>query len=332
MNLTRLQRLLKLLGLLQGGRAYNAEALAEACGVSRRTVFRDLEALRAADLLLLYDEDQRRYCLPGAHFLPPTNFTPEEALALIVLCHEMGRGEMPFLAPARSAALKLEGALPARLREQLHATIDAVRISLPPANPLRGQQPVFDQLVEAAGRRRCVRIRYVAPLDDGEISTRLSPYRVFFSRRSWYVIGRSSLHRGTRTFNVGRILSLVPLEDTYAIPRGFSVERHLRNAWHLIPEPGPDQDVVIRFQKKVARNVAEVQWHKTQRVEFNTDGTLDFRVTVSGVHEISWWVLGYGDQAEVLHPPELRRIVAAHAARMTRLYRGGNPAGPVRDD
>ena len=31
-----------------------------------------------------------------------------------------------------------------------------------------------------------------------------------------------------------------------------------------------------------AQNVAEVAWHKAQRAEFNSDGTLDFHVTVSG--------------------------------------------------
>ena len=70
----------------------------------------------------------------------------------------------------------------------------------------------------------------------------------------------------------------------------------------------------------VAQNVAEVNWHKTQKLTFNTDGTLDFQVTVSGLNEISWWILGYGDQAEVLQPPELRRLVAGHAARMLGHY------------
>jgi len=59
-------------------------------------------------------------------------------------------------------------------------------------------------------------------------------------------------------------------------------------AWHLIPEPGPDREVLVRFDKMVAQNVAEVVWHKTQRLSFNPDGTLDFRVTVSGLGEISW--------------------------------------------
>lgn len=312
-----------MLTLLQAGRGCNTQRLADECGVSRRTIFRDLDVLRESGLAIVYDEIEQHYRLPGTQFLPPFNFTPDEALSLIVLCHEMGgRTRLPFLAPAQSASLKLESALPTRLREELHATVDAIQIKMPPTNPLAGQEPIYEQLVEAIRRRRCVRLRYVAPTEEGEFSTRLSPYRLLFSRRSWYAIGRSSLHRSVRTFNVGRILDLVPLDDVFIVPRGFSIDRYLRNAWHLIPEPGPDQDVVVRFSRLVAKNVAEVAWHKTQRLEFNPDGSLDFHVTVSGVKEISWWVLGYGDQAEVIRPPELRRLVAAHARRMTQLYRG----------
>ena len=74
----------------------------------------------------------------------------------------------------------------------------------------------------------------------------------------------------------------------------------------------------IRFSRLVAQNVAEVAWHKTQQVHHNEDDTLDFRVQVSGLGEIPWWVLGYGDQAEVLQPPQLRQIVAERAARMAQ--------------
>jgi proteasome accessory factor B len=79
--------------------------------------------------------------------------------------------------------------------------------------------------------------------------------------------------------------------------------------------------VLVRFGRQVAQNVAEVSWHKTQQMQFNEDGTLDFRVTVSGLNEISWWILGYGDQAEVIEPPELRKIIADRVKRMAEVYK-----------
>jgi proteasome accessory factor B len=321
MKLTRIHRLLQLIGLLQAGRGYNVEALARQCGVSRRTIFRDLDVLRESGVPLHFDDAQQRYRIPGTYYLPPTNLTTEEALALIVLSHEMGDEQgVPFFSAARTAAIKLESSLPGRLREQLRHLVSAVQIHAPPGNPLQQHERVYQQLIDAIAQRRCVRIAYQS-LAEGEcIRTRLSAYRLFFNRRSWYVIGRSSLHRATRTFNLGRITELELLDDTYDVPRGFSLQRSLRNAWNMIPEPGPDVNVLIRFSPKVARNVAEVAWHRTQRLEFRDDGSLLFRATVSGIHEISWWILGYGDQAEVLRPTQLRELVAARVRRMSELY------------
>ncbi|MEN6450014.1 MAG: transcriptional regulator [Thermoguttaceae bacterium] len=324
MNLAKIHRLLQLLGLLQAGRGYNADALAQACDVSRRTIFRDVELLRQSGVPVAFDEVQECYRIPGACLLPPTNFTPEEALALLVLCHELGDGrKLPFLGPARTAAVKLESSLPARLRDQLRNVTAAVRIQPPPNNPLEGCQPIYEQLLGAIAECRNVRLRYDSLKEQKEMVTRLSPYRLFFSRRSWYVVGRSSIHRATRTFHLGRILQIESLDDRFEVPRGFSVERYFGNAWHMmIPEPGPDRQVTVRFSPLVAKNVAEVHWHRTQRLEFRDDGTLDFHVTVSGLGEISWWILGYGDQAEVLEPPELRRLIAERAERMAVRYSG----------
>jgi predicted DNA-binding transcriptional regulator YafY len=321
MNLGRIQRLLELIGLLQAGRGYNTDALAQACGVSRRTVFRDLDLLRLSGVPLLYDEKQERYRIPGACLLPPTNFTPQEALSLLVLCHELGNGSgLPFLGPARTAAVKIESSLPNRLRDELREVTAALRIQPPPINPLTGCQPVYEQLLAAAAERRGVRIRYGSLAEGKEIVTRLSPYALFFSRRSWYVVGRSSLHRAKRTFHLGRVRQIEPLDDRFEVPRGFSIERYLRNAWHMIPAKGRDRQIVVRFSKLVAQNVAEVNWHKTQRVVFHADGSADFHVTVSGLNEISWWILGYGDQAEVLQPAALRRLIAERAKRMVEKY------------
>jgi predicted DNA-binding transcriptional regulator YafY len=62
-----------------------------------------------------------------------------------------------------------------------------------------------------------------------------------------------------------------------------------------------------------------VQWHSTQKVTFQPDGSaiVDFRV--DGLGEITWWILGYGDQVQVLAPKVLRRKVAEIAENMIKL-------------
>ena len=310
------------MGLLQAGKGHNATALSKQCQVSRRTIFRDLDVLRQAGVPLMLDEVQGSYRIPGTYFLPPTNFTAEEALAVMILCYEMGsNSRLPFLEAAHSAALKLESSLPNRIRDRLREATAAVQISMQPGSRLSGHTAIYQQLLSCIATRRAVHLDYDSFSDQKPLQLKLSPYRLLFSRHSWYVIGRSALHREVRTFNVGRIRQLIVLNESYQIPRGFNLERYLGNAWHLIPD-GPDQEVVVRFSPLVARNVAEVVWHKTQRVETREDGSLDFRVRVAGIREISWWILGYGDQAEVLKPAPLRELIAQRAGRLAKLYNG----------
>jgi proteasome accessory factor B len=52
----------------------------------------------------------------------------------------------------------------------------------------------------------------------------------------------------------------------------------------------------------------------------NGDGSIDFHVTVSGLNEISWWILGYGTEAEVRHPQALREIIRKHVAALAKKY------------
>lgn len=320
----RIRRLIELVAVLQSGRKLNSADLARECGVSRRTIFRDLRALQEAGLPVRYDEEQEAYTLTNRVFVPPLDFTFDEALSMVVLATQMCdpvKG-IPFERPACSAARKLLGNLPFKLRESVGRVENHIKIALEPHNPLNGSTPVFDLLKESLRQYRQVRIRYQSLMSDEpqEFSTLLSPYRLFFGRRSWYVIGRSSLHRAVRTFHLGRIRKAELIDSRYTIPKHFSLRRYLGDAWFLIRERKNRHQVTVRFQPLVAKNVAEVCWHHTQKLRWHKDGTLDFHVTVDGLTEIQWWILGYGDQAEVIRPKKLRDMIRERVRKMHERY------------
>jgi predicted DNA-binding transcriptional regulator YafY len=323
----KIRRILTLVERLQSGRSHNARELADFCGVSHRTMFRDLQVLQKSGVPVLYDEKRRGYFLPAATFLPPTDLTLEEALALLVLTHELGNGEtgVPFQEAARSASLKFLSHVKGELRSHLGEITMATRIRMEPRHPLTGARVHYQRIQQSLAKRTKLRLRYNSLHEGCEISTLLSPYSLFYSRRSWYAIGRSSLHRAVRTFHVGRILESTATADQFEIPAQFSVSRYLGLAWHLIREPAKRSEVVVRFRPMVASNVAEVVWHPTQRVHRRSDGSIDFAVTVDGLQEISWWILGYGDQAEVLQPAALRELVADRVRGMAAIYQINEP-------
>src|SRR5262245_23840276 len=150
MNVKRITRLLKLLQTLQSGSGHNADGLAKNCGVSRRTVFRDFEALRSAGVPLEFDAAHDRYSIPSSYFLPPINFTAAEALSLVALAHELGRSDrLPFFESALSAASKLEGSLPIALREHLRSMSRAIGIRPSRVSQIRHKVGFYQQLIDA---------------------------------------------------------------------------------------------------------------------------------------------------------------------------------------
>ena len=94
------------LQMLQSGPGKNASGLAKACGVGRRTIFRDLQALRDADVPLEFDPKTERYFMSSRAGVPPAQLTEEEAFALVGLATEFGRNHgLPFYEAAHNAAV-----------------------------------------------------------------------------------------------------------------------------------------------------------------------------------------------------------------------------------
>lgn len=319
---SRLVRLFRLVEALGTGRPQNATVLAEICNISRRTVFRDIGALQEAGIHVHYDAERQGYFLKRPCFLRPADLTLEETLSLIVMGIELGNSQsgLMFCDHVRTAAMKLTCNLPDRLREAVGQVSESIQIQLASNAATEEERDIFDMVRSGLAERRCLRIHYDSVFEGEVIVTKLSGYRILFSRREWYVIGRSSLHRSVRTFKIRRIESAELLEDRYNIPPRFSTERYFGNAWHLIREGSDSTHVVLRFKPMVARNVEEVSWHKTQRTSPREDGSLEMHLDVEGLSEISWWVLGYGDQVEVISPPELRERVADRVRGLSGIY------------
>ena len=318
----KIRRLLQILEYLQSGRRYHTGELSEFVGVSKRTIFRDLKVLQESGVQLLYDEAEQGYWIPPSTFLPPTDLTVNETLSLLLLGEKLGSSGvgLPFHAAARDASMKLLANLPPIMRNHLSDLSDHLQITLTPKHQFTNAQENYQLVLEAIQKRRKIRLKYDSLAEKAQISTLVSPYQVLFQNRSWYAIGRSSLHKEVRTFHVGRILEAALTDDTYEIPPRFTLKKYFGNAWRMIREE-PEVEVVVRFKPLVARNVSEVLWHSSQQLEWNDDGSLNFHVQVAGIREISWWILGYGDQAEVLAPQSLRELILGHIDKMAATYR-----------
>ena len=304
------------------GKGYTAADLAKLFGVSRRTLFRDLKEIQDIGIQPKFSSSRRGYTLPPEQFLPPINLNLQEALGLLLLVQKMrNQIQMPFKQSALLAAMKIESCLPPRVRsycESALARISTKAGAQAPAPTTPGLDNIFALLQSAAAQRKKMRVEYDSLFDGKVISCEVSPYHLLYNQRAWYVVGWSSVHKAIRTFKLNRMRSAEMLDEEFDGNDGFDLAEYIGCAWSMIPE-GKMYNVRLRFAPKVASNVAEVYWHKSQQVARSPDGsaTIDFRV--DGIGEITWWILGYGDQVEVLSPAELRKTIADLARKMVEI-------------
>jgi predicted DNA-binding transcriptional regulator YafY len=147
----------------------------------------------------------------------------------------------------------------------------------------------------------------------------IEPYGVFFARRSWYLVARKRSAGEMRLYKLARIKRVEVTSDTFSMPRGWTLDKYLENAWETIHSPQPPVKVVVDLSPKVAGNMVETMWHPSQTFTTLADGTVRFTARVAGLDEITWWVLGIGSNARVVEPKELRERVAAEIRAMHRM-------------
>jgi len=319
MKTSRVSRVVQILTAMQSGRRYSADNLTTLLGISRRTVFRDLQELKSIGVPYHYDIKSRTYIIDPEFFLPPLDLNLQEALSLCLLIHKArGHLPLPFANSALLAALKIENNLPPKIKKYCSSALRNVSIQQDKYAPMNALDKTFSQLVEAILKKRKVNLLYHSLFENKQIATELSPYHLMYNKRAWYVLGESRLHKSVRTFKLNRIRGLTTLNKCIIDGDKFDLSEYLGRAWAMIPE-GRIYNIKLRFLPKVAYNVAEVRWHSTQKVTRNSDGsvTVDFRV--DGLGEISWWIMGYGDQVQVLAPAALRRQILKMARNMIKL-------------
>jgi proteasome accessory factor B len=298
----------------------SAQDIAERIGVSKRTVYRDLQAMELDAALPIW-QDKGRWGLERGAFLPPLALTRDEAMTFFLAARLLARASDERDTALIGAYVKLAEILPEVLAEHLRGTLDAYATTPQDERFTR----VFRTLTQAWEERRVVEIEYAgSPYDPSAAPARrrIRPLAIEPSAttRALYLIGNDEERRGRRTFKVERILSASLTPATFDPGGAATIARELLRAWDVIT----DQElvhVVVRFSPEVAGRVRETRWHPSQETELGADGWLTWSARVAGTQEIRAWVLGWGGAAEVIEPAELRERVREELTAAIARYR-----------
>jgi predicted DNA-binding transcriptional regulator YafY len=319
----RLARMLRVAAVLQAHPdGIRPPEIARRVGVTTRTVYRDLHALEDEVDIKTWSADGQWGVVSEA-FLPPLKLTLDEAMAVVLSARLMVRYADKYDPDLAAAFEKLEDVLPPALADHVERTMDV--LSEVPRDADFNER--VHRLVRAWAERRVVTLQYEPAAYAPDAAPRravVHPYLIepSLQTHALYLIGFDETRGGLRTFKIERIRDVALTPRTFDPPEPGELERTLLQAWDIIADQ-PATAVVLRFDPGVAARVRETTWHPSQRVTVEPDGSLRFEVTVAGSIEIRLWILSWGDEVEILEPPELREDVAATHARAAARYATG---------
>lgn len=313
--MNRTDRLLAIVLELQAKGWQRAEDLAARFEISKRTIYRDMEALSESGVPVLSVPGQG-YALVEGYFLPPLTFSADEALILL-----LGGGFMAnnFDAEYRRAAQTAVSKIEAVLSDDLRAEVDYLRRSLRFINP--GAANVPENLLpirRAIIQRRTVQFDYHARAvdDGGEAKTTRSadPYALINADNRWYMVAYCHLRHDVRNFRVERIEHIQVLRRAFARPATFDIQ--------MLQARPREVTVKALFDRSVGRWVQEEQAYYLGSVEDRPDGLL-VTLHVWREEDVLPWLLGWGSRVRVLEPESLRERIRQEAKALLDSYETG---------
>ncbi|MBC8309692.1 MAG: WYL domain-containing protein [Phycisphaerales bacterium] len=317
---TRVHRLLEIISLVQSQRGWNAKTLSERCDTTERNIYRDINQIKEAGIPIEHHKETG-YKINGTFFMPPVRLTFEEALAISALCEAMAdKGAIPFVRPASMAMNKILAQLPFDAREELTERMRTMELRTTATMDEEGYEDVYDKVQTALLKRTVLRCKYESTSNpENDEAFMFHPYALFFGTRAWYVVGFHEKRDDMRTLKLSRFLAIEPTTEKYEIPTTFNVDKHLGNAWNMIPGD-QDYEVELNFETPFSQTVSDTRWHNTQEIKWHDDDSCTFTCTVSGLEEIVWWVLSMGPYCKVVKPELLAQRVEQLASDTAAMY------------
>ncbi|HEV8348512.1 MAG TPA: WYL domain-containing protein [Vicinamibacterales bacterium] len=301
------------------GSGVTIDELAALCGVTTRTIRRDLQALEEAGFPLYddksADDGRTRWRVNGQAFKGlAAGLTVSELCALYfsrTLVESLAG--TPFKDDVERAFDKLSDVLTPHMRaflDQLPRVIatkpDPLRRRAPGSDAPR-QAPLIARALEATLYHRQANIVYYSKSSDRTKTYLVHPYRLAYAQGGLYLLAYVPEYSEVRTFAVERLHEISLLEERFtpiedlpdtAFPHSLGVHS------------GSPERVEIEFQPAVADYVRAREWHPSQQLRDAEGGGLQMALDVCLDRALQSWILSFGPFARVIAPKRLAKEIA----------------------
>jgi len=322
-QIIRVLRLLRDLDRVGGATLYE---LAERYGTTVRTVRRDLQALQEAGIPLKQeltsDSSRRRWLIDGdaggrlANLLDATHYL---ALRLAMDEGRAVRKAEQLFATLEELSLRVERALGSKGRQQLQE-INACFFSWEKFAWRTAPVDVLWPLVKAITQQKVCEVRYRAPTSGNKERTfRVLPLKLFVHNGALYLHAWQPKFKQVLLLNLMRLKALKVLDETVPGPKDYDSRALEASAFGIFIGPDPVR-YRLRFDAQVAPYILERQWHPSQQLDEEPDGSVTLTFECAESYEVPAWVASWREHVEVLEPASLRAEFLGYANWLAATY------------
>lgn len=293
--------------------------------VAKRTVERDLLSL-SDKFPLVSDERERPYgwswqknaplfSLPGlSHTEALTLAMVEQHLNTLLPSSTLQQLQPYFDAAKQHLDNNQQG-------DHARSWLNKVR-TVPPSQPLLPPaiKPAVQQVVyEALLADRQLNIKYLKRDQTKAVEYRIHPLAAIQRGPITYLCCRFGDYEDLRTLAVHRIQAATLLEEASVVPTGFSIDAVIEGGTFGFGS-GKLITLVVHFYDGAGDHLYETPLAQGQTLTTLEQGSVRLAATVPDTQQLGWWLLGFGDGAEVIEPKALRERMASNIQRMQGRY------------
>jgi len=264
--------------------------------------------------------EQESYSLPPENFyLPAIEFTDNE-LAALQTALSLLDGEFAYAEPLRLALQQISWGRPSPLRSPDQQSV-ALGITASAGGHELSQR--LAKVDTAISRRKTITFDYYTMERDEVGQRKVDPYQLLFQGGQFYLVGHAHERDAVRVFRLSRIRGKVAYatkaEHDFQRPGEFDPRVYANRIYWQFGDSVGEAEILV-----ADRIAWQIERHFGRYGQFRDgdDGERIFVTAYANPRQLISWVLGLGEHARVLGPPELLAELEERASLLVDRHRG----------
>lgn len=307
----KIKRLLAMTVMLLNRRKVTAKELSEYFDVSIRTIYRDVETLNHSGIpIVSWQGYEGGFCIADNYKLSRQLLTFDDMLSILTTLK--GINNTLKNRDIDNSIEKIASLIPEDREVDYQNHSDSFIIDISPWGMSENQEKIIQIIHQSISNSNLISIKYIGA--NGKVTKRtVEPHTLAMKSFSWYLLAFCKLRNEFRVFKLQRIKELEIIDEHFIRREVDATEHFTTNS-----DKRKRQKVKVKFSSKVKQRIYELFDEKS--LKNSDDGSVIAELNLPIDEWVYSFILNFGENAEVISPPEVKKEIAKKIKKMNKIY------------